>query len=225
MLVYILSTMAKLTAIDLPELADKKAKVIIKTVSVDGDVVTRYNEARAVLDSAEEVIEALKPVLQYEGLQAVFAHNTEVGSDTKALISSVNLTDTTSNEVVRFTWTRKNTKNVPKDVEGLFNRVRKQDGKRVNINDYAAWEVEAKFDSSVFTVNGVFDAERYTAYTEALAAVSAQFGVDNPLTCGKVLKPCPDFHDRRWQDFDVETNVEIHGALPTQVNLQPIRPK
>ena len=57
-----------------------------------------------------------------------------------------------------------------------------------------------------------------------LTAVATKFEVDNPLSCGKVLKPKADFHERRWQQFDLETNLQLQTVLPTQVNLKPIRP-
>jgi hypothetical protein len=40
-----------------------------------------------------------------------------------------------------------------------------------------------------------------------------------------VLKPKPDFHERRWRQFDLETNLQLQAVLPTQINLKPIRPK
>jgi hypothetical protein len=231
--------MAKLTSIDIPDVADKKAKNNIPTVYVPGDVVTRYNEARDQVDKATEVMNELKPTLIEAGLQAVFEHNSEHAGDSKAQISSVNLMDGLPDEdeadakaladalkeVCMFSWTRKDLKNNPKQVEAEFNRLRKLDGKKANINDYAGFEIVAKFDTEVFMVDGKFSRARYDAFVEAITAVAEKFEVANPLSCGKVLAPKPDFHDKRWQDFDVESNIALQTVLPTQCNLKPVRPE
>lgn len=222
-IVYI-GDMAKLTSIDLPDADSKKSRTNIPSISVEGDTVTRYNDACDQIDKAEAVINELKPVLHEAGLQAVFTHNVEHASDPKAILSSVNLTDE-EGEVCQFSWTRKDLKNDAAQADAEFKRLRTVDGKKADINACAGYEVVAAFNAKVFMVDGKFSRERYDAFVEALKAVSTRFNVDNPLTCGKVLKPKPDFHDRRWSEFDVEANLAIQTVLPTQVNLKPIRPE
>jgi hypothetical protein len=235
--VYV-SLMAKLTSIGLPDAASKKAKVKIPTVFVLGDVVTRFNEARDQVDKATEVMTELKPTLIEAGLQAVFEHNIKHADDSKAQISSVNLMDKPPEEdteakaladslkqTCMFSWTRKDLKNDFNQVDAEFKRLRTVDGKRTNVNDYVVFMPVADFDSSVFMVDGKFSEERYTAFMNALNEVSAKFEVDNPLSCGQVLAPKPDFHDKRWKTFDVESNIAIQSVLPTQCNLKPVRPE
>lgn len=217
--------MAKLADIDLPEADAKKAKTTIKTVPVPGDIVTRFNEARDQIDKATEVINELKPDLHDAGLQAVFTHNVEHADDPKQIISSVNLLDSASGEIVQFSWSRKNLKNDPKQVSTEFKGIRRTDGKKADINDYAAYAPVTKFDEKVFIVDGKFSQQRYDAFMAALNTVAAKFKVENPLSCGKVLLPKPDFHEKRWAEFDVETNRVLHTVLPTQVSLEPIRPE
>lgn len=223
--------MAKLTSIDLPDLDDKKSKTNIPSVVVPGDIVARYNEARDQMDKAEEVINELKPDLIEAGLQAVFEHNTAHAGNPKEIISSVNLQaeadpdDATAPvEVCMFSWTKKDLKNNYKQVDAEFKRLRTTDGKKADINQFAGFEVVAKFDTAVFMVDGKFSNERYQAFMTALADVAAKFEVDNPLSCGKVLVPKPDFHEKRWSIFDVESNIAIQAVLPTQCNLKPVRP-
>jgi len=218
--------MAKLQNIDLPDADAKKTRSNLPTVYVEGDIVTRFNEARDTIAKAEEVINELKPDLIDEGLAAVFHHNCEHADDPKAIISSVNLTDKESGEVAQFSWTRKNLKNDPKQVMAEFNRLLTVEGKKADINDHAAYEVVAAFDAKVFIgADGTFDTARYTAFMRALERVAKQFKVANPLSCGKVLKPKADFHERRWSTFDVDTNLDIQTVLPTQVSLESIRPE
>lgn len=216
--------MAKLTSIDLPDADTKKSSNNIPTIEVDGDTVTRYNEACDQMDKAEAVINELKPVLHEAGLQAVFEHNVGHADDPKAILSSVNLTDS-EGEVCQFSWTRKDLKNNAEQADAEFRRLRRADGKKADVNEFAGFEPVAKFDAKVFMVDGAFDKKRYNAFMQAIAKVAKSFNVDNPLSCIKVLKPKPDFHDRRWQAFDVEANLVIQTVLPTQVNLKPIRPE
>lgn len=225
MLVYSCN-MAKLTSIDLPDAAPKKSsKNDIKTVIVEGDVVTRFNEARDQVDKATAVMTELRPTLIEAGLDAVFQHNSEHADEPKGLIASVNLTDPETSEVCQFSWTRKYLKFDPKQAEEEFKRLRTKEGKIPNINNYIAYEVVANFDTKVFMVDGKFNKERYDAFMEALTDVAAKFEVDNPLTCGKVAKPKPDFHEKRWQVFDADTNVTLQTVLPASTSLEPIRPE
>ena len=219
--------MAKLRDINIPDKAQKKSKSSIETVEVKGDTVARYNEACDQIDKAELVVKELKPTLLEAGLSAIFRHNCTNPTDPKARVSSVNLIDDDPDavETLRVTWQRKNLKNDPKVVLAEFNSLRTVDDKKVNINDYAGYEVVADFDASVFTVNDRFDQERFDAYVEALTLVSERFGVAMPLSCSKVLVPKSDFHEKRWSTFDVETNFVIQSVLPTQVNMTPIRPE
>lgn len=220
--------MAKLTSINLPEVAKKPSKQSIPTVTVPGDIVVQYNAARDQKDRAEEAIKDLSPYLIEAGLAAVFKHNTAHANNPKAIVSSVNLQSEPSEsngevETCLFTWTKKDTRNDAEQAIKQFERVRTVDGKKVNVNDYIAWSVVATFDTSVFAVDGKFSTERYDAFTKALEQVSERFGVTNPLSCGKVLKPVPDFHEKRWSAFDAETNKELQTVLPTQCNLKPVR--
>ena len=89
--------------------------------------------------------------------------------------------------------------------------------------------VVSKFDAKVFfTANKAgelkFDDAKYKAFVDAIATVAKKLGVAMPLTSVKVLVPKADFHDRRFADFDVETNKQLSGVLPTSLSLEAIRP-
>jgi hypothetical protein len=58
-----------------------------------------------------------------------------------------------------------------------------------------------------------------------MTTVAAELGVDNPLSCGKVAKPKPEFHEKRWQVFDVEANLALQTVMPASTSLEPIRPE
>lgn len=224
---------------DLPEAADTKSKPKIQTIYIAGDTVARYNEAKSQADAAAKTMEELKPTLQKAGLDHVFTHNCGNADEPKLQISSVNLCDrlpdedkaTSANitdalkEVVMFTWTRKDVACDTERVKAFFKTVVTTEDRKANINNYVAYEVAAKFDTSVFMVDGKFNQERYDAYMEALVEVSKKFKVENPLSCGKVLRPKPDFHERRFKLFDLETNLKLQQVLPTQCNLKAIRPE
>ena len=228
--------MAKLIDVDIPDVADKKAKTTIPTVYVHGDAVARYNEARELVDKGTVTMNELKPTLLEAGIAAVFEHNCAHAGDTEALISSVKLMDKLPDdadaiaptlalkEAVMCTWTKKNGSSDASAVEAEFKHILTTAGKKPNVNNYYGFELVGTFDTSVFKMGGKFSQERYDAFVAALQEVSDTFGVDNPLSCAKQWTPKPDFHERRWQQFDVKTNLALQAVLPTQVNLKPIRP-
>lgn len=230
--------MAKLTSIDLPDATDKKGRKTIPTVKLvtpEGDVVKRYNEACDAATKAEATITELTPILRKAGLTEVFNTNCTAES-TKDRISSVNIVDVKmgvpehkqepNGEICMLTWTKKDVKNDAKAVETAFNALRTTEDKRPNVNNYVRWMPVASFDSSAFIVNDRFDEERYNEFNEAIALVAKRLGIDNPLSCARILKPVADFHETiRWQQFDGDANAIIHSVLPTQVNLKAIRPE
>ena len=217
--------MAKLNVIDLPDVdGGKSTRKQIIAVPVPGDIITRYNEACDSVKEAQKVIDRLKPDLIDAGLDYVFEHNHNCANDPDAQISSVNLLDERTGEVCQFSWLKKNLKLNAKAITAEFKDLYTESGKRVNINDYINYVPVAEFDASVFVKEGKFSTEIYEAFAEALAALAEKYNVANPLTVGKVLQPKPDFHSRRWVDFDAATNIALHAVIPTQVNLKPLRP-
>lgn len=220
--------MSKITNIDLPDKDSKKSTTSIPSVVVPGDIVSRYNDARDQVDRATEVMDELKPTLIEAGLQAVFEHNSQHPGDSKNQINSVSLQDATdpeSVEVCMFSWTRKNLKNDPKQVEAEFKRLKTLQGKKVDVNDHVAYVPVVTFDSAALVVDGEFSRLHYRAFENAIAKVAKELGIENPFTVTKVLVPKPEFHDKRWENFDVESNIAIQTVLPTQCNLKPVRPE
>jgi hypothetical protein len=216
--------MAKLATIDLPAADAQKSPVNIPVIPVKGDVVTRYTEAADTSKNANEVMARLKPALLDAGVEAVFAHNIAHGAEPKEQISTVKLLDEKTGEALLCSWSVKNMKNDPKQVEAEFKTLRQTDGRKANINDYVAEVPVASFDSSVFIVNGEFSMARYADFMRSLEAVAAAHGVANPLSCAKILQPRADFHVRRWTAFDADANLALQAVLPTQVTLKPVRP-
>ena len=216
--------MAKLNNLDLPELDEKKSSKNIAALTVHGDAVTRYNEACDTIATAEEIRDQLKPVLMDAGLAYVFEHNEHNANDPAAQISSVNLQDADTGEVCLFSWLRKNLKINAKAVDAEFKGLFTKDGKRANINEYVSYVPVAAFDTGVFMKDGKFDKDICEDFQNALNEVADRHGVANPLTLAKVLQPKPDFHSRRWQDFDFQSNLDLQSVIPTQVNLKPVRP-
>lgn len=229
--------MAKLSNIALPDATDKASRKNIPTIEVEseaGDMIARYNAAKDAKDQAEAYMKEMAPKLQAIGVTAVFDNNCEHAKDPKKIISSVNLADKLPEDAVPLpdekreklmcSWTKKDMKNDPATVEAQFCKLRTTADRLANINNYAAFEPVAEFDSEVFLVGGKFNQERYDTIMQALDEVSQELGVPNPLSCSKVLRPKADFHTIRWAMFDLEANLKIQAVLPTQINLKPIRP-
>jgi hypothetical protein len=190
----------------------------IPTILVDGDYPTRYNEAAAVMKDAEELMKDLKPVMLPDALAELFRHNSERPWDA---ISSVKLQDD-AEEVTRVTFTSKYSTVAPAIAEALFGEIRTKAGKKPDINDYLVRTMVGTFDSTVFLgADGRFDKTRYEKIFSALEAVAKELGIVNPLSTSETVQPLPDFHNRRWMDFDLETNQKISGVVKNQTNFVP----
>jgi hypothetical protein len=190
----------------------------IPTIIVEGDYPTRYNEAAAVMKEAEELMKDLKPVMLPDALAELFRHNSERPWDA---ISSVKLQDD-AEEVTRVTFTSKYSAVAPAMAEALFGEIRTKAGRKPDINDYLIRTMVGTFDSTVFLgADGRFDQKRYDKIFAALEAVSKELGVPNPLSTSESVQPLPDFHNRRWMDFDLETNQKISEVVKNQTNFVP----
>lgn len=184
------------------------------------DPVAAYRKAALAEKDAKATMEALKPYIVGTAVEAIF-HENAVRPEP---LSSVRLaTDGSAPdaETLLVSLADKYPAFDQANAEAAFEALgKRRDGKPVKLDDYLRWNVVAKFDTAVFFVNGVFDKERYEAFSEAVAAVAAQFEVETPLACGKVLGVKDDFHTRRLADFTAEQNIELHAAVPAQVSVK-----
>lgn len=216
----------------------KSSKPTVKTVAVVGTSVSRFAKADSEAKAAKALMTELSPTLQEVGVAHVFQTNSDCSNDPKALISSVNLVDANivngshvdvdGSPRVQFSWVKRNLKNDPKAVEAAFKRITNLDGKAVAMEDYCHWAVKGEFNTEVFSTKNPttgdmeFDENKYKKFVAAIEKVAKALKVEMPLTCSKVLVPKPDFHQRRFRDFDVKTNVLLMSVLPTSLALEAI---
>jgi hypothetical protein len=215
--------------------APKKGASDIQTIPVKGTVVSRYAKACDEMKQAEATMQELAGQLQEAGVAYVFKQNIQAHGQPMLMISSVNLVDKDSEAVpegtvdrVQFSWSRKNLKNDPKQVKAVFESIRTIADEPVKTGDYVEDVVVCAFDTKVFLTKNdkgeaKFDEKKYLAFTKAIAEVAKDLKVPMPLTSSKKLVPKPDFHDRRFADFDFEANETLAGTLPTSVSLEVIR--
>lgn len=190
----------------------------IPTIKVEGDYPSRYNEAAAVKKDAEGLMTDLKPIMLPDALAELFRHNSERPWDA---ISSVKLQDD-AEEVTRITFSAKYSAVAAAMAEALFGEIKTKTGKKPDINDYLIRTMVGTFDSTVFLgADGRFDQKRYDKIFGALEAVSKELGIANPLSTSESVQPLPDFHNRRWMDFDLATNQKISQVIQNQVNFVP----
>jgi hypothetical protein len=221
--------MAKqLVDIDIPEAEPASKKNVIPVIPVEGDTVTRYNEASDQMKASKAVMDELRAELVQKGLEYLFAQNVinpaKPMQSVRLMTVDADLPD--NNETLTVTWTKKAVKCVPAAVKDWFAKVKTVLGKVADINLYTEWVVTAKFDTSIFNnpKTGKFDRARYDKVQIALIDVAAELGADNPVTCGKVLVPTDAFNEgKRWSDFTAEQNMELTDVLPTVVTLEPVR--
>ena len=190
----------------------------IPVIQVEGDYPTRYNEAKAVYDEAEGFMKELKPLMLPDALTELFRHNSTRPWDP---IKSVKLEDDNKN-VTRITWVAKYKQVAATVVEALFGTLKTVHKTTPNVNDYFCKTMVGTFDSKCFLgPDGRFSQDNYDAVTEAMARVSRQLGIANPLTTEEAVVPLPDFDNRRWTDFDAATNAKIATMVPNQINFVP----
>ena len=188
----------------------------IPTVLVEGDYPTRYNEAAAIVKEAEALMVDLKPILLPDAMSELYRHNSDKPWDP---ISSVKLQDD-AKEVVRVTFVNKYSSTAPVAAEALFADIRTKDGKKPDINNYLTRTLVGSLDSKAFLgSDGKFDKLRYDKISAALTLVCAELGIDNPLSISEAVIPMPDFHGRRWMDFDAATNQRISEVVRNQINF------
>lgn len=203
----------------------KKSAKEVPSIDFSGDAVKRYNEAQDQIANAEAVCKELAPSLIDTGCRFVFEQNCTPGNKP---INSVNLVDDRG-EKLMVTWTRKPKVMDAAAVEAFFDDKKTLAKKPANVNDYAVFVPVATFDAKIFLVANPktarieFAQERYDAFNEAVQKVADKFGVTNPLSCGKVFVPQPDFQERRFVDFDVDTNLDLMEVMPTSVSLETVR--
>lgn len=202
----------------------KKGKEVL-SLEVAGDAVKRYNEAQDQIAKAEAVCKKLAPDIIDTGCRFVFEKNCVRGAKP---INSVNLV-TVEGDKLMVTWTRKSKAMDAVAVEAFFEGRQTLAKKPANVNDYAAMVPVAAFEAEVFmavdpkTAQIKFAQERYDAFSAAIQKVADKFGVPNPLTCGKVFTTQPNFQERRFVDFDVDTNLALMEVMPTSVSLKTVR--
>lgn len=106
-------------------------------------------------------------------------------------------------------------------VERTLGGLTRTDGKAVDPNAYLEWAVDAEFDAKVLlNARGVFDAERYRLFADAIQQVATELGVDNPLKLSKALAVRETFHENRWRDFGLKSNQMLQQVLPCTVQAK-----
>jgi len=200
------------------------SKTTIPVIRIEGDLIKRYNDTKAAMDEAEAALKQMRPAVLDEALPAIYGHN----CDPNCLkpITSVKLEDDEGElACVQFQDSYGAVNSEP--VEALFEEL------GVDINEYVAEKLVAKFDSSVFTdAEGNFNKKVYEKFRAAvekaaleLKLVNADGTLRNPLSTVRVVVPRPTFHERRFKDFAEEQQANLSEVLPNKCLIKPERTK
>lgn len=237
----------RLGAVKTNEVETPAKKGEIPVVKIDGDTCKRFNEAKKAIKDAEGVINELQGVIHEQAKQAIFAHNCD--PNCLQALTSVKLQDQSYDEedeekknpipgeVTRVSFTSRYNNCDTEQVDaafGSFDPVPDGKGGKVHrdINDYVVETIAAKFDDSVFMdADGNFDLVAYNKFRLAIEKVAKELGmvdaetgkVKSPLGTKRVLKVKPDFHDRRFRDFNEEENFTLTNVLPNTIQCAPVR--
>lgn len=207
----------KLAPIKVKSITKPTKKGEIPTIMVEGNCAEQYNEYHAIEEDAKGQQKELKRVMTPEAITELFKRNSEKPWEA---ISSVKLQDETDS-VTRITFMAKYSDVQPVVVEALFNVIKTVKGEKPNVNDYFCRTMVGEFNNDVFlNAEGRFDQKRYDAIMKALADVCREEGIQaTPLATKEVVRPLPDFHNRRWMDFGPKTNEQITAVVPNQINF------
>jgi hypothetical protein len=205
----------------------------IPVVQIEGDICQRYNEAAQQIKDATATINTLKGVIHQHAMEKIFAHN--CAPDCLQPLTSVKLQDIqvdeedetirTPGEVTRVSFTSKYNTCDTAQVDAAF-----QDFNGRDINNYVVETIAAKFDDSVFMdAEGNFDLTAYNKFRLAIEKVARDLGmvkdgvVQSPLGTKRVLVTKPDFHLKRFKDFNEEENFTLAKVLPNTIQVAAVR--
>lgn len=213
--------------------AETKKKDEIPVVKVEGDMMKRFNEAKKQVKDAEAVIAELQPHVHQYAMEKIFEHN--CAPNCLKQLTSVKLQDytvdedtqeETAGEVTRVSFTSRYNSCDAEQVDAAFAEFSGRD-----INEYVAETLKATFDDKVFLdADGNFDKKVYDKFRTAIERVARELGLKNddgtvksPLNTRRVLITKPDFHERRFRDFDAEENFTLAKVLPNTIQCTPAR--
>jgi hypothetical protein len=228
---------------------DKATKDEIPVITIVGDTCQRFNEAKKQIKDAEAVVKELEATIHEQAKLHIFKHNCSPGCLAK--LTSVKLQDITINdeaedetpdriirgEVTRVSFTSRYNNCDTAQVDAAFADFPPvPDGKggkvHRDINEYVVETIAAKFDDSVFMdAEGNFDLVAYNKFRLAIEKVAKELGmidaetgkVKSPLGTKRVLKVKPDFHERRFRDFNEDENFTLANVLPNTIQCAPVR--
>ena len=183
---------------------------------IEGDLVSRYNDADALEKTAIKEKNELRSDLVEYGVTEIYRYNVD---DPAKPITTVKLTDATNSELqVQFTSAY-----APADCAAAEQIFEALTGDDEAINLYAQEIVVGKWDKKAFLdPEGKFDKRKYDKYRLAIEKVALELREDCPLTTEKLVVPLGNFHERRWREFPVfESQQQITAVLPNTVKLVP----
>lgn len=227
----------RLTDVQYDAAPETKKKDEIPLYHLDGDIVKQLNTARAAKKEAEETCKLLEPQVKEEAMRVIFDEN--CAPETFSPITSVKIQDMEwptdedckagrkdqkPGEVCRVSFTSKYNACDAAQLEAVFEGFKGRD-----INDFVTETMDASFDSAVFLdKNGDFRKDVFDAMRDAVAGVVKKFDIKGDdgqpfkaLTCKRVVIPKPDFHERRWKDFNCQENHLLSKVLPNTIQIVP----
>lgn len=227
----------RLNGIEYDAAPETQKKDEIPLYHLDGDTVRQLNAARAAMKEAEDTCKLLEPQVKQEAMRVIFDEN--CNPDKFTPLTSVKIQDMEfpsdedlekgrreqkPGEVCRVSFTSRYNACDAEQLEAVFDKFKGRD-----INDYVTETMKASFDSAVFLdAKGDFRKDVFEAMRDAIAGVVKKFAIKGEdgqpfkaLTCKRVVIPKPDFHERRWKDFNCDENHLLAKVLPNTIQIVP----
>lgn len=186
---------------------------------VDAFIKAKQAEAKAKAD-----IKEVKPLLEKAATKALFKHNTE---NPTGWVTSANCVDKggTADKEHAHAQVQFKSQYSPVDAAAATELLDSELGVD-DPNDYLVEVITAKFNDAIFAKDdGGFNASLFKKFKRAIDKVAQEAGIDTPLLMEKKVVPKPDFHGRRWLDFDADDQEALSKILPNSVSLLAKIPK
>lgn len=219
----------------------KKTAGTLGVVELPGDDVKKFNEAKRAMAEAEVTIKEIGPRIQAAGLEAIFQHN--CSPDTLEPIKSVKVQgmevdpenpkgDPIPGAICRVSFTSKYNNCDAGQVDATFAAFEPVGDPPMprDINDYVVETVAAKFDDTIWlNPDGSFNKAIYDKFRIAIERVANELGIKdelqkvrNPLMTSRKVIVKPDFHEKRFLEFNPDENKVLTEVLPNTVQLVPV---
>jgi hypothetical protein len=222
--------------IKVKESPEKGKKTEPLVITLPGQDVTLFNEAKKEIALQQEVAGPLEELIKEAAVGEIIDLNCSVY---KGTLSSVKLCDD-EGSLALVSMTKKYADLEGPAIEAVFDRInkarksdavlRKRSCRTVDVNAVVQYVVVPKLNEGIFyDKNGLFRQDLYREVRRAFERLATQLKFEGNIepdarlyTEEKKIRVRPDFHIKRWKAFTKRENVLLSRVVPSTVSIKPV---